>query len=322
MAKPRVFISSTFFDLRHVREDLERFMKELGYEPVRNETGSIPYGKDESPETYAYREVELCDIIVAIIGGRFGKESQEDGYSISQNELRRALERGIQVFIFIENGVSAEYSTYLLNKERTDTRYKFVDDIRIYQFIEELHKLPRNNPIATFETSADIINYLQIQWAGLFQRFLQEQKRLSEFRVLDEMKSVSATLRQLVEFLTEERRNSDEAIRNILTINHPAFRRFSMLTKTPYRVFFTNRKELDTWLSSRQWKPTPPANCDNDSVMEWDKDGEHGYLKLTKDIFDEQGRLRVYSEHEWSDDWLTIEEYASQPPITEDDIPF
>ncbi len=298
MAKPRVFISSTFYDLRHIREDLERFIRDLGYEPVRNETGSIPYGKDESPESYAYREVELCDIIVAIIGGRFGTESrQEDGYSISQNELRRALERGIQVFIFIEKGVHAEFSTYLPNKEKLDIKYKFVDNIKIYQFIEELQKLPPNNPIATFETTADIVNYLQAQWAGLFQRFLEEQKRLSEIRVLDEMKSVSSTLQQLVEFLTEERRNSDDAIRNILTANHPAFRRFAKLTKTPYRVFFTTRNELDTWLRSRNWEPIEPVKQDEDSVAEWTKE-RPDYLKLSYNILDDSENLKLFSEHE------------------------
>ena len=92
MAKPRVFISSTFYDLRHVREDVERFVLELGYEAVRHETGGIAYGKDEPPEEYAYREVELCDIIVAIIGGRFGSQSQQDErHSISQRELARAV---------------------------------------------------------------------------------------------------------------------------------------------------------------------------------------------------------------------------------------
>jgi hypothetical protein len=84
MAKPRVFISSTFYDLKQVREDLERFIREIGYEPVRNETGVIPYGKEVSPEKHAYREVELSDIIVSIIGGRFGSEStQNDRHSIT-----------------------------------------------------------------------------------------------------------------------------------------------------------------------------------------------------------------------------------------------
>ncbi|MDQ2856563.1 MAG: DUF4062 domain-containing protein [Acidobacteriota bacterium] len=318
MAKPRIFISSTFYDLRHIREDLERFIKDLGYEPVRNETGSIPYGKDESPETYAYREVELCDIIIAVIGGRFGSESQQDdGSSISQNELRRALERGIQVFIFIEKGVLGEFSTYSLNKERPETRYRFVDNTKIFQFIEELQKLPRNNPIAPFETSADIVAYLQAQWSGLFQRFLQDQKRLSEIRVLEEMKSISSTLQQLVEFLTQERRNSDEAIRNILTANHPAFRLFAKLTKTPYRVFFTNRAELDTWLKVRQWTLVESDAHDENSVAEWAKGSE--YLKLVQDIFDDQDRLRIYSEHEWNDDWLTLQIIAAPE---DDDVPF
>src|SRR6185436_13741487 len=132
MAKPRVFISSTFYDLRQVREDLERTIRELGYEPVRNETGSIPYSKDDRLESSAYREVELCDIIVAIVGGRFGSESNDQpGYSISQTELKRALDRGVQVFIFIERSVLAEFSTYQLNKANKDTHYRFVDDVRI-----------------------------------------------------------------------------------------------------------------------------------------------------------------------------------------------
>ncbi len=42
MARPRIFISSTFYDLRQVRYDIERSIRELGYEPVRHETGAIP----------------------------------------------------------------------------------------------------------------------------------------------------------------------------------------------------------------------------------------------------------------------------------------
>ena len=92
MARPRVFISSTFYDLRQVRQDLERFIREMGYEAIRHETGSIPYGKEKRPEAYAYREAEGSDILIAIIGGRFGSPSHEvGGYSISQAELKRAL---------------------------------------------------------------------------------------------------------------------------------------------------------------------------------------------------------------------------------------
>lgn len=322
MARPRIFISSTFYDLKYVREDLERFVKELGYEPVRHETGAIAYGKDEAPEEYAYREVDLSDVIVSIIGGRFGSTSQQDdSSSISQKELRRALERGIQVFIFVEKNVLAEYSTYQLNKNSEEIKYRFADDVRIYKFIEDLYALPRNNPIAPFEVSADITEYLLVQWAGLFQRFLQEQKRISELRVLEEMKVVSATLQELTRFLTEERRNKDEAIRNILFANHPAFRRFAEVTNTPYRVFFTNERELDSWIRARNWSPLSRRAMDDDSVMEWTHTRKEGYLKLVHQIFDDGGRLNVYTDDDWDDDWLRLVSPESSVELFED-IPF
>ena len=87
MAKPRIFISSTFYDLRHVRADLERFIRDMGYDPVLNERGAIPYGKESALEEYCYREIDLCDIVVAIIGGRYGSGSDSEPYSISQMEL-------------------------------------------------------------------------------------------------------------------------------------------------------------------------------------------------------------------------------------------
>jgi len=37
MAIPRVFISSTYYDLRHVRNDLEVFLRNLGYDPVMHD---------------------------------------------------------------------------------------------------------------------------------------------------------------------------------------------------------------------------------------------------------------------------------------------
>lgn len=54
MAKPRVFISSTFYDLRLVRLELDKFLESIGYEPIRNEEGDIAYGSNESLQNYCY----------------------------------------------------------------------------------------------------------------------------------------------------------------------------------------------------------------------------------------------------------------------------
>lgn len=322
MARPRVFISSTFFDLRQVREDLERFIRELGYEPVRSETGAIPYHKGESPEAGAYREVDLCDILVAIIGGRYGTEAREaPGFSISQGELRRAIERNVQIFVFVERSVWSEFSTYQINKGVPGINYRFVDSVKVFEFLETVTALPRNNPIAPFETAAEICDFLRVQLAGLFHRFLQEHQRLSEIQVLDEMKTVASTLRELTTFLTEERRSKDDAIKNILLPSHPLFRRLATLTGAQYRVFFTNHKEMVAWLRARSWTPVAPGKLDPDSVEEYVKDEEVQYLKFTRQFFNGQGHLVPWSDAEWQDDWVALVELGP-PEQADDEVPF
>ena len=86
--------------------------------------------------------------------------------------MRKALKEKKQVYIFIDKNVLSEYETYRLNKDKEDIKYKFVDNIKIYQFIEEVKNLNANNNIKGFETATEITRYLKEQFAGLFQRFL------------------------------------------------------------------------------------------------------------------------------------------------------
>ena len=307
MASPRIFISSTFYDLRQVRSDIERSILELGYEPVRHETGAIPYLKDEPLESGAYREIDLSDVIVFIMGGRSGSQSEEyPGYSISQAELKRALGKGIQVFIFVESDVLNEYKTYKLNKNSEEIKYSSVDDVTVFPFLEELYSLPVNNPITPFEVANDISSFLKQQFAGLFHRFLQEQKRQQEVHVLEEMHSVAKTLNELVRFLTVERKNSDAAIKSILLADHPAFRRLAELTKTPYRVFFTTRKEMGAWLEARKWGQLSEDQLSPGNVDEWEiqRGDKATYLIFTKEIFDDNDRLLPFTVGDWQEDWI------------------
>lgn len=129
------------------------------------------------------------------------------------------------------------------------------------------------------------------------------------------------TLQQLVKFLTEERKNKDDAIKSILLANHPAFRRFAALLNVKYRVFFTNRDELKAWLQARSYVPVKKDSMDEDSVAEWSNKTLKKYLKLTKNIFDNAGRLQAYSEEQWKDEWVQQSDFE---PTNErnDDVPF
>jgi hypothetical protein len=144
MARPRIFVSSTFYDLKQIRTDLEHFMRDLGYEPVLYERGHVPYGRSEKLEDYCYSEIEHCDILVSVIGGRYGSTSNRPPHSVSQTELLTALKAGKQVYIFIEKSVYAEYRTFLANKGNVNMKYHFADNVAVYEFIEQCCRFPRS----------------------------------------------------------------------------------------------------------------------------------------------------------------------------------
>lgn len=321
MAKPRVFLSSTYYDLYQSREDIERFVRSMGYDCVRHETGAIPYTRDRRLEASAYREVDQCDIFVTIIGGKFGSESKEvEGNSITQNEISRALEKGIQVYAFVEQNTLTEYQTWKINKENDSMKFRYADDARIYSFIDRLYSLPQNNPITGFKTISDVTFYLQEQWAGLFQRYLSQQQRMNEVTLVEDMKSVAATLQEMVNFLQKSNQDKDEALRSILATNHPIFLHLAKLTNTNYRVFFSNRKEMIAWLRARGWKAVDKDTYSEGSVDEWAHD-DLGWLEFKKKFFDSNGILLSIPQVDWEDDWIILTKPANQKS-DEDDIPF
>ena len=324
MAHPRVFISSTYYDLKNVRADLERYIKGRGFDPVLNERGQIPYGNEEKLEEYCYREIENCDILVSIIGGRHGSSSSHDPYSISQKELKTAIDLGRPVYIFVEKSVLAEYKTYEKNKESKDIEYVAVDNAAIYQFMDEVFYLPINNQVAPFETSSDITVYLQEQWAGLFQRLLRDDAKKKEVMLLEDLKTTAKTLNQLVTFLTEERRAGDETIKDILLTNHPIFDDIRKKINLPHRIIFTNKKELTPLLKVWGYIRLDPDEWDNDSHEEWmnDRVSPNLLLKIAFNVFDEDGKLKIFTPDEWQDDWVIS--YALEPPpyAADEDLPF
>lgn len=326
MARPRVFVSSTYYDLKNVRADLERFVRERGFDPVLHERGSVAYGNEKELEEYCYEEIEQCDILVSLIGGRFGTSSAEDEpYSISQVELKRAIEIGKQVYLFIERDVLAEYRTYQANKARDDISYAAVDDIRVYRFIDEVNALPLNNQTAPFETSSDITTYLQEQWAGLFQRLLKDTAKEKEVRVLDDLRATANTLNQLVTFLTEEKRATDQTISDILLTNHPMFAALRTDLRVPYPVFFTNRKDMDGWLGARSYEAVEYEERDEstkETHAEWlnSRVTPKHLLKVALEVFDDEGRVKVVTPSEWKKEWVQTRSITA--PTDQDDIPF
>src|SRR5262249_42256531 len=135
--------------------------------------------------------------------------------------------------------------------------------------------------------------------------------------VLSELNATAKTLRDMVDFLAKDKKDQAEALRTIIALNHPAFRRFADITKTPYRVFFTNRAEFVAWINARNWKLVDREGWDYDSLEEWasTRKNDLRYIKITIELFDKEARLKPFSETEWKDEWITVKEFE---PLFED----
>lgn len=226
MAKLRIFVSSTYYDLKHIRDNLKAFIDGFGYEPVLYESGDITFKHYETLDDACYNEIKNCHMQVLIIGGRYGSEvsktksakqrkppvkenDTDDIYkeynSITRQEYKTALEQNIPVFIFIEKQVLAEYETYKKNVDNQTIKYAHVQNVNVFKLIEEIHSRLTGNFIRGFEKFEDISDWLRIQWSGMFADFLKNDKDKIEIESLsakiDELSAVSNALKKYSEEL-------------------------------------------------------------------------------------------------------------------------
>lgn len=326
MAKPKIFISSTFYDLKHVREDISYFVREQGYDPILFEKGEIPYGRNERPEEYCYMEINNCDILVSIIGGRYGTESSEHGYSITQKELRNALELNKQVYVFIEKNVMAEYETYKINKDIEGIKFKHADNRKVYEFLDEVYQLPRNNPIFGFDSSQEIIRILKEQWSGLFQRLLKNEEDASQVEMMKSLKGTVTTLKDMIKIITEKSENQDAAFEEIILFNHPLYAKIKEVLNINYRVSFLNYEELNQLFLARSFNIIDDENPFDEFYGKYycwyfSNNKVDIFIKVNKEYFDENGKLKPYQGVVDKNDVLK-EEKSKVIAMTEDDLPF
>jgi hypothetical protein len=233
MAKPRVFVSSTYYDLRHIRSNIEAFIESIGYEPVLFESGDIAFSHDIALDESCYREIQNAHMMILIIGGRYGSgvsgeqqpsdDEKEKFYrnfnSITKKEYETARARDIPIFIFVEKGVHAEYRTFKLNRKNTHVKYAHVDSVNVFRLLDNILSQHRNNFVREFEKFEDISVWLREQWAGLFAEFLMRQSTQVQ---LKDMSARVAELGQVAEALKEYtesimRKIQPENFQNIIT---------------------------------------------------------------------------------------------------------
>lgn len=199
MANLKVFISSTCYDLSLLRFEMRDFIVSMGYEPVMSDYADILYDPRTHTHSSCVNEVENCDMLVVIIGSRFGGEGVPEAlnlinlddfdyddvpddrkFSITQLEVLKAINNRIPVYTFIDSGVYHDHLVYEKNKDNATVIYPSIEKQEtanyIFDFINYIRKKESGNYIFEFKNIQDIEVVLKKQWAGYFQRLIHEQR--------------------------------------------------------------------------------------------------------------------------------------------------
>jgi Domain of unknown function (DUF4062) len=211
MTTLKVFLSSTAYDLSVLRSSLRGFIESLGFEPVLSEYSDVLFDPREHTHQSCIAEVKNCDVVVLIVGSRFGGESipavigdlgraqvedvlsanEDHKFSITQAEALTAFDQGIPVFAFVDIGVLHDYRVYSLNPD-VKINYPSVSQADtaeyIFEFINFLQNRSYGNAVISFTRIEEIIDHLRKQWTALFQRLLRESRdRIEESRRIDRL---------------------------------------------------------------------------------------------------------------------------------------
>ncbi|MBW9331897.1 DUF4062 domain-containing protein [Herbaspirillum sp. RU 5E] len=217
MASPRVFISSTCYDLADERDGLAEFCESFGFDVTLSERGDIFFHPDLHTHVSCVRETSNCQLFILIIGGRFGgKYVADKAKSITNAEYAAAVEAGIPTFTFVKQDVLSDHNVWQRNKGLAAIQYPSIEKQEfardIFEFIDQVRQAPVNNGFFGFRLGREIYDLLRKQWAGMMLDFLQNRtlsKQLSLTNVaLSNLAVVSTKIEELVKHIY---RNVDES---------------------------------------------------------------------------------------------------------------
>ena len=205
--KPRIFISSTFYDLKYIREDLANYIRAHDFEPILFEDGDVGYKPNTELDDSCYRAMENADMAVLIIGGNYGSAASgekpddfKEFISVTRNEFKKGVEKGIPFFVFIDRNVYAEYNIYELNcneieEGKCTLKFKAAKNLNVFRFIKEIRSI-KQLPITEFDKVSDIKDFLGKQWADMFKSYLQS---LKEGKKIEQLQDKIASMNIIVE---------------------------------------------------------------------------------------------------------------------------
>lgn len=202
MAKPRIFISSTCYDLSAIRNQLCHHLNNLGMEAVASDDKQFGVTPGAHSHHACLDEVDRADYLVLIIGGRLGGMFIGSEKSITNEEYKRAARKRIPILAFVRKDVQNLLGVYKKNPKGDFSGV--VDDVRIFDFIELVSTASESNWIWPFENGTEICSILTVQFAHVVKLYSErlvadKTPKASEGPVLGAFVAFPGRLTQLPE---------------------------------------------------------------------------------------------------------------------------
>ncbi|SRR5579871_1261555 len=194
MSRTKIFVSSTFFDLAQVREDIRTTILQLGHEPLLNEYSSFPVTPNIDTIENCKKAVRSGDFFVLIIGGRRGSLDPVSGKSVTNIEYETAIEAGIDCFVFVNEPVMTLLEVW---KKTPDADFTaFVDSPHVFKLIAGISTAQQW--IFTFKRASEISEILRNQ-LSVFLKDLLQRKREGKLDPMRDFLAETVKARQLAQ---------------------------------------------------------------------------------------------------------------------------
>ena len=168
---PKIFISSTCFDLIDLRAELYVFLKDAGLGPIMSDEMISEFeifGDKNSIETCLIN-LRSCDTVVIILSQRYGPSLVKAGFpdvSATHLEYLEAVKEKKNILMYVRDRLEADYNIY--GKDARGDQLKWVkpEDVKLFDIVRQHKKLAndeRNNWYWTFKNSVEVKASLAVQ---------------------------------------------------------------------------------------------------------------------------------------------------------------
>jgi len=162
-SKPKVFVSSTCFDLIDLRAEVEAELKLMGCAPIMSDRQSAEF--EVSPDANSIQtclnNIQNADYVIIILSQRYGPSLKDAGFedvSATHLEYREARRFRRPILFYVRDRLESDFAIWKRNKGKpVNLLWVKPNDQKLFLFLEEHRKLAKSrrksNWIWTFRDS-------------------------------------------------------------------------------------------------------------------------------------------------------------------------